>query len=145
MVAGWWGVSIILLASCCSSGEGGLGERTWRVEVKRSAHAELQAGRAASGTRATLPQQRRLPADTCPCHHPLRLHPPSCTQAFELRGAGAVLHGHSMNAFLATLLHPEAPELRVTHCEMIKGIAGQVGAAPAGSRCMATAGRLGGQ
>lgn len=48
-------------------------------------------------------------------------------QAFELRGAGAVLHGHSMNAFLATLLDPEASELRVTHCEMIKGIAGQVG------------------
>ncbi|PSC73334.1 putative bifunctional methylthioribulose-1-phosphate dehydratase enolase-phosphatase E1 [Micractinium conductrix] len=50
---------------------------------------------------------------------------PLFMSAFELRGAGAVLHGHSMNAFLATLLHPEAPELRVTHCEMIKGIAGQ--------------------
>lgn len=52
-------------------------------------------------------------------------------QAFELRGAGAVLHGHSMNAFLATLLDPEASELAVTHIEMIKGIAGQVGQ-PAG-------------
>jgi methylthioribulose 1-phosphate dehydratase/enolase-phosphatase E1 len=50
-----------------------------------------------------------------------------CAQAFELRGAGAVLHGHSMNAFLATLLDPTADELRVTHIEMIKGIAGQAG------------------
>lgn len=32
-----------------------------------------------------------------------------------------------MNAFLATLLDPEASELAVTHIEMIKGIAGQVG------------------
>jgi methylthioribulose 1-phosphate dehydratase/enolase-phosphatase E1 len=46
-------------------------------------------------------------------------------QAYELRGAGAVMHGHSMNAFLATLLDPDASELRVTHIEMIKGIAGQ--------------------
>lgn len=50
---------------------------------------------------------------------------PLFMSAFELRGAGAVLHGHSMNAFLATLLDPEASELRVTHVEMIKGIAGQ--------------------
>lgn len=50
---------------------------------------------------------------------------PLFLSAFELRGAGAVLHGHSMNAFLATLLDPEASELRVTHIEMIKGIAGQ--------------------
>ena len=46
-------------------------------------------------------------------------------QAYELRGAGAVLHSHSLNAFLATLLDPEARELRLTHMEMIKGIAGQ--------------------
>ncbi|MBX3270681.1 MAG: methylthioribulose 1-phosphate dehydratase [Sandaracinaceae bacterium] len=42
--------------------------------------------------------------------------------AFRLRGAGAVLHSHSMNAMLATLLFDR--ELRVTHLEMMKGIEG---------------------
>jgi len=42
--------------------------------------------------------------------------------AFRIRGAGAVLHSHSLNAMLATLLF-EA-ELRVTHLEMMKGIRG---------------------
>ena len=55
-------------------------------------------------------------------------------QAFELRGAGAVLHGHSMNALLATLLDPEADEFRVTHVEMIKGIVGQASKAAGGWR-----------
>ena len=41
-------------------------------------------------------------------------------QAYELRGAGAVLHSHSLNAVLATLLDEAAPEFRVTHLEMIK-------------------------
>jgi methylthioribulose 1-phosphate dehydratase/enolase-phosphatase E1 len=45
--------------------------------------------------------------------------------AYELRGAGAVLHGHSPNAVLATLLDPAAAELKLTHLEMVKGIAGQ--------------------
>lgn len=46
-------------------------------------------------------------------------------QAYELRNAGAVLHGHSQNAMLATMLYPDSNEFRVTHMEMIKGIAGQ--------------------
>ena len=46
-------------------------------------------------------------------------------QAYELRNAGAVLHGHSMNAMLATLLDPSSNEFRITHIEMIKGISGQ--------------------
>jgi methylthioribulose 1-phosphate dehydratase / enolase-phosphatase E1 len=45
--------------------------------------------------------------------------------AYELRGAGAVIHSHSLSAVLATVLAGEgAPEFRVTHLEMIKGIAG---------------------
>ncbi|GFH26235.1 2,3-diketo-5-methylthio-1-phosphopentane phosphatase, partial [Haematococcus lacustris] len=44
--------------------------------------------------------------------------------AYELRGAGAVIHGHSVNALLATLLDPDATEFKVTHIEMIKGIEG---------------------
>jgi methylthioribulose-1-phosphate dehydratase len=42
--------------------------------------------------------------------------------AFRIRGAGAVLHSHSVNAMLATLAFREA--FRVTHLEMMKGITG---------------------
>ena len=43
-----------------------------------------------------------------------------CLQAYELRGAGAVLHSHSLNAMMVTLLDEAAPEFTVTHLEMIK-------------------------
>lgn len=42
--------------------------------------------------------------------------------AFRKRGAGAVIHGHSVHAMLATLLFDDA--FRVTHLEMMKGIRG---------------------
>jgi len=42
--------------------------------------------------------------------------------AFDLRDAGAVIHSHSMNAMLATLVFGD--ELRVTHLEMMKGVRG---------------------
>lgn len=45
---------------------------------------------------------------------------PLFMNAFELRGAGAVLHSHSVNAMLATLT--DGDEFRVTHLEMMKGI-----------------------
>jgi hypothetical protein len=41
-------------------------------------------------------------------------------QAYELRGAGAVMHSHSLNAVMATMLDPQATEFTVTHLEMIK-------------------------
>ena len=44
-------------------------------------------------------------------------------QAYELRGAGAVLHSHCLNAVMATLIDEHATEFRVTHLEMIKVIA----------------------
>ena len=47
-----------------------------------------------------------------------------CPQAYELRGAGAVIHSHSINAVMATLVEPTATEFSVTHLEMIKGLAG---------------------
>lgn len=42
--------------------------------------------------------------------------------AFRLRDAGAVLHSHSLNALMATLIFDDV--FRVTHLEMMKGIAG---------------------
>ena len=42
--------------------------------------------------------------------------------AFRLRGAGAVIHSHSVDALLATLIFEDA--FRVTHLEMMKGITG---------------------
>ncbi|MEM9069344.1 MAG: methylthioribulose 1-phosphate dehydratase [Myxococcota bacterium] len=42
--------------------------------------------------------------------------------AFRLRDAGAVLHSHSINAMLATLVFDR--EVRITHLEMMKGIRG---------------------
>jgi methylthioribulose 1-phosphate dehydratase/enolase-phosphatase E1 len=52
------------------------------------------------------------------------IHVIVCLQAYELRDAGAVMHSHSANAVLATLLHPESSEFRCTNLEMIKGIVG---------------------
>jgi methylthioribulose-1-phosphate dehydratase len=42
--------------------------------------------------------------------------------AFRLRGAGAVIHSHSRNALLATLVTKDV--FRCTHLEMMKGITG---------------------
>ena len=44
--------------------------------------------------------------------------------AYELRGAGAVLHSHALEAMMVTLLDERASEFRCTRLEMIKGIAG---------------------
>jgi len=45
--------------------------------------------------------------------------------AFRLRNAGAVLHSHSINAMLATLVSGDSiNEFRVTQLEMMKGIEG---------------------
>ncbi|GLD96226.1 hypothetical protein PINS_up004904 [Pythium insidiosum] len=49
---------------------------------------------------------------------PLFLH------AYRLRGAGAVLHSHGMSCNLVTALCDGQREFRVTHQEMIKGLAG---------------------
>lgn len=50
---------------------------------------------------------------------------PLFQHAFSLRGAGACIHTHDMNAVMATLLAgASATEFAVTHQEMIKGISG---------------------
>ncbi|XP_023242281.1 uncharacterized protein LOC111640505 isoform X1 [Centruroides sculpturatus] len=46
---------------------------------------------------------------------------PLFMNAYTMRGAGAVIHSHSKNAVLATLLYP-GKEFQITHQEMIKGI-----------------------
>ena len=54
------------------------------------------------------------------------LHPSECSSLFlkaiNLRGAGAVIHSHSIHAMMATLLFQT--EFSVSHLEMIKGIEG---------------------
>lgn len=54
------------------------------------------------------------------------LRPSECSalflKAINLRGAGAVIHSHSIHAVMATLLF--GAELTVSHLEMIKGISG---------------------
>ena len=54
------------------------------------------------------------------------LRPSECSSLFlkaiNLRGAGAVIHSHSIHAVMATLLF--AGEFEVSHLEMIKGISG---------------------
>ncbi|KAG2493717.1 hypothetical protein HYH03_008230 [Edaphochlamys debaryana] len=66
------------------------------------------------------------PAAKPPPNRPPKLSEcsPLFMAAYELRGAGAVIHSHSMNAVLATLLDPGSPEFSITHVEMIKGIEG---------------------
>eukprot|EP00002_Diphylleia_rotans_P009645 TRINITY_DN20008_c0_g1_i1.p1 TRINITY_DN20008_c0_g1~~TRINITY_DN20008_c0_g1_i1.p1 ORF type:complete len:248 (+),score=64.95 TRINITY_DN20008_c0_g1_i1:60-803(+) len=69
-----------------------------------------------------------LDAQGCVVNTPANssLKPSACSplfmQAYTLRNAGAVIHSHSMNAMLATLIYDK--EFRVTHLEMIKGIQG---------------------
>ena len=54
------------------------------------------------------------------------LRPSECSSLFlkaiNLRGAGAVIHSHSIHAVMATMLFPG--EFAVSHLEMIKGIEG---------------------
>lgn len=67
---------------------------------------------------------KHAPQAKPPPHRPPKLSEcaPLFLSAYDLRGAGAVLHGHSMNAMLASLLFED--EFRITHVEMIKGITG---------------------
>lgn len=67
---------------------------------------------------------KHVPTAKPPPHKPPKLSEcaPLFMSAYDLRGAGAVLHGHSMNAMLASLLFEE--EFCITHVEMIKGISG---------------------
>ena len=57
-----------------------------------------------------------------PCNDKLKLS--ECTplfmNAYNLRDAGAVMHSHSQNVVLASLI--SGSEFRVSHVEMIKGI-----------------------
>jgi methylthioribulose-1-phosphate dehydratase len=67
----------------------------------------------AAGDVVERPRDPALKLSQCA---PLFLH------AFQKRGAGAVLHSHSLHALAATLISGET--FRATHLEMIKGVAG---------------------
>ena len=73
----------------------------------------LDSEGAALYTPQPLPGKPRLKLSQCA---PLFHH------AFTLRGAGACIHTHDLNAVLCTL--QSETEFRITHQEMIKGIAG---------------------
>ncbi|TVU03801.1 hypothetical protein EJB05_50649, partial [Eragrostis curvula] len=45
-------------------------------------------------------------------------------KAYQMRGAGAVIHSHGIETCLATMIDPGAKEFRLTHMEMIKAIKG---------------------
>ncbi|KAJ7550182.1 hypothetical protein O6H91_07G087100 [Diphasiastrum complanatum] len=87
-------------------------------------------------------KERMLPEDmyvlngdgsilTSPLPKPTPHKPPKCSdcsslflKAYQMRNAGAVIHSHGIAACLATMINPLAKEFRITHMEMIKGIAG---------------------
>ncbi len=66
------------------------------------------------GNVITAPADERLRQSACK---------PLFYNAFRLRNAGAVMHSHSLNAVLATLISP-GEVFRCTHLEMMKGIRG---------------------
>jgi len=59
------------------------------------------------------PEDPSLKVSAC---RPLFMH------AYKLRDAGAVIHSHSMNAMLATLIYDDV--FRISNMEMLKGIKG---------------------
>ena len=95
----------------------------------------LRQGRSAYVAPSGVQKERLHPDDlfevdldgrviTAPADPALRVSEcmPLFANAFRLRDAGAVLHSHSIHAMLVTLL--EEPTFRVTHLEMMKGVAG---------------------
>lgn len=110
----------MLPATWASRGPG-KAQGTWRASAAAAScsHATLRCARAHSDYCYNLPPCPGLYLTT-PCFNSPH-NPRVCVaQAYELRGAGAVIHSHSMNAFMATILDPEASEFTVTHIEMIK-------------------------
>ncbi|KAL2612601.1 hypothetical protein R1flu_024293 [Riccia fluitans] len=87
-------------------------------------------------------KERMLPEDmyvmssdgsvlSAPTPKPSPHRPPKCSEcgplflkAYTMRNAGAVIHSHGLESALATMINPTATEFRITHMEMIKGIAG---------------------
>ncbi|KAI9083612.1 hypothetical protein K1719_034554 [Acacia pycnantha] len=68
---------------------------------------------------------------SAPSPKPYPHKPPKCTdcgplfmKAYQMRGAGAVIHSHGIESCLVTMINPLAKEFRITHMEMIKGIKG---------------------
>ncbi|CAO2144130.1 unnamed protein product [Urochloa humidicola] len=68
---------------------------------------------------------------SAPAAKPWPNKPPKCTdcaplfmKAYQMRGAGAVIHSHGIETCIASMLEPGAKEFRMTHMEMLKAIKG---------------------
>lgn len=87
--------------------------------MKEALTPEMMYVLDSAGTVLEHPQQHSAqpPLKLSECA-PLFMH------AFDIRQAGAVLHSHSLNVVMATLIDEDADEFVVSHQEMIKGIAG---------------------
>ena len=87
--------------------------------MKEALTPEMMYVLDSAGTVLEHPQQHSAqpPLKLSECA-PLFMH------AFDIREAGAVLHSHSLNVVMATLIDEDADEFVVSHQEMIKGIAG---------------------
>ena len=85
------------------------------VQKERLQPQDMFVVRAASGDVVEQPSNPALKPSACT---------PLFLEAYNQRGAGAVIHSHSLNAVLATLLDPSSSEFVVTELEMIKGIEG---------------------
>lgn len=64
-------------------------------------------------------RQRRCARGEMQCHLCV-LSVFSALQAYNLRGAGGVIHSHSMNALLVSVLDESSHEFSVTQMQMIK-------------------------
>ena len=88
----------------------------------------VMAPSAVQKERMTSDQMFRIALDGSIVSRPAdpQLRPSECSSLFlkaiNLRGAGAVIHSHSIHAVLATLLFSN--EFSISHIEMIKGIEG---------------------
>jgi methylthioribulose-1-phosphate dehydratase len=83
------------------------------VQKERIRPADMFALDAASGALLARPDDDALRPSACT---------PLFFNAYRMRGAGAVIHSHSLNAMLATLLYDDV--FHITHLEMMKGVRG---------------------
>ncbi|XP_063901040.1 uncharacterized protein LOC135120631 [Zophobas morio] len=90
------------------------------VQKERLSSEDMYVISDVDGSVIEAPVQKPWPARAVKCSECL----PLLTSAFELRNANAVLHSHSIESVMVTLLEADSTEFRCTNLEMIKGIKG---------------------